>query len=517
MVNPFKKIAIFFCISSFALNAQSLLFPGDYFFDLHRQREALKDTSSYPLHLSMQPFIYTIDPKIDTFNYYIEDAGRSGRRLLFENLIRVNVKDPRAGNANFKLSIDPVFNFQGGSDISATKLEKIYTNSRGAWVKGSINEKIKFESAFFENQSTFASYVDDFAISTGVVPGQGRYKNFKLNGYDYAFASGVISYEASRNFSIQAGHGKQKTGNGYRSLLLSDNAMNYPFVRFNSRFFKGRVQYTNIYASLMNLTSGGAKTPPGTERLFQKKAAAFQQLSWQIHKRVNLSFFQGMIWNASDSSNRQHIDPGYVNPVIFTHAAAYGLHGKNNIVLGADLQVKLFKSLALYGQLMLDDLDSVKISNSKAGFQLGMKYYDVFTLKNLFVQAELNSIRNYPYLSAYPSQDYAHYNQGLAYPFSLYRGNEIVLILAYNYKRFFGQFKVNLFTNETEFTHQQLAFGDFKAGFMINPKTNTNICAGVNYRDSSIKNDNTGSTSVAFNTLVYFSLRTSLYNVYWDF
>ena len=509
------KIILLFCIGSFAVHAQSLLFPSDYFFDLQRQREALKDTASkYPVHLSMQPFQYNLDPKIDTFNYYIDDLGRFGRRLLFENLIRVNVKDPRAGNADFKLTIDPVFNIQGGTDISATKLEKIYTNTRGAWVKGSINDKIKFESAFFENQSTFAAYVDDFAKSTGVVPGQGRYKTFKQNGYDYAFASGIVSYSASKNFNIQVGHGKNKIGNGYRSLLLSDNSMNYPYARFTSKFCKGKIQYTNIYASLMNLTAGGAKTPPGTERLFQKKAAAFQQLSWQVHKRINLSFFQGMIWNASDSSNRQHIDLGYVNPVIFTHAASYGMNGKNNVLVGGDLQIKLFKSLAVYGQVMFDNTDSVKLNNSSGGYQAGMKYYDVFTLKNLFFQAEYNSIANLPYISSFAAQSYTHYNQGIAYPFSQYRGNEVVLILAYNYKRFFGQFKVNLFNNESAYSTQRLAFGDFKAGFMINPKTNTNICAGVNYRDSFTKNI---STATSFSTLIYFSLRTSLYNVYWDF
>src|SRR4051812_24672855 len=119
----FKNILLFFCLTSFAAGAQSLLFPGDYFFDLHRQREALKDTSSsYPQHLSMQPFQYQLDPKTDTFNYYIDDLGKLGRRLLFENLIRVNVKDQRADNAAFRLTIDPVFNLQAGTDISAKKL-----------------------------------------------------------------------------------------------------------------------------------------------------------------------------------------------------------------------------------------------------------------------------------------------------------------------------------------------------------------------------------------------------------
>jgi hypothetical protein len=519
VIKQFKKIIVLFFFCSFSVQAQSLLFPQDYFFDLHRQREALKDTSeNYPNHLSLQPFQYELDPKIDSLNFYL-DISKFGRRLLYEHLIRVKVKDPRADNAEFKLSIDPLFNFQFGTDINQAKLEKLYINSRGILLKAAINDKLKFESAFFENQATFANYIDKFVTTSGVVPGQGRYKSVdpkKNLIYDYAFASGVLAWEPSKNFSIFLGHGKNKIGNGYRSLLLSDNAFNYPYVRFSSKFFKGKVQYSNIYASLMNMTAGGAKTPFGTERLFQKKAAAFHHLSIQLHKRLNVSFFEGMIWQAADSSNRQYIDAGYLNPVIFTHAAAYGLNGKNNVLIGGDIQLKLFKSMALYAQVMMDhkDTSSGKIAG---GFQAGFKYYDVFTLKNLFIQAEFNSISHYPYTSSFAGQEYAHYNQGLAYPFSRYSGSELVLMLAYNYKRIFGQFKVNMFNNESGFDNEKLSYGDFKAGFIINPRTNMNICAGVQYRDSYLKDHNSDVASLAFNSIIYFSLRTSLYNVYWDF
>ena len=52
-------------------------------------------------------------------------------------------------------------------------------------------------------------------------------------------------------------------------------------------FFKQKLQYTQTYALLMNLSDGGTRIPIGTERIYQKKAASFQQLSWQVNKKIN--------------------------------------------------------------------------------------------------------------------------------------------------------------------------------------------------------------------------------------
>ena len=43
-------------------------------------------------------------------------------------------------------------------------------------------------------------------------------------------SSGFVSVEASDNFIVQFDHGKHFIGDGYRSLLLSDNSFNYPFT-----------------------------------------------------------------------------------------------------------------------------------------------------------------------------------------------------------------------------------------------------------------------------------------------
>ena len=38
---------------------------------------------------------------------------------------------------------------------------------------------------------------------------------------------------------------------GYRSLLLSDNSFNYPFLRLQSNF--GKFQYTNLYCEFQDM------------------------------------------------------------------------------------------------------------------------------------------------------------------------------------------------------------------------------------------------------------------------
>ncbi len=504
-----------FCFAS-QIQSQSLLFPSDYFFDIQRQQQVLADTS--PVHSSLHPFDYTAYETHDSLLYYKENRSLFSKKLVYDNLLKLDVNDSFAGSTTrFKLSIDPLFNFQGGMDLADSAHKKLYTNTRGLLVKGGLNNKIKFETAFFENQSTFPTYINNFVLNDSVVPGQGRYKNFKTTGYDYAFASGVISYSPCQNFNLQFGHGKQKIGNGYRSLLLSDNSFNYPFARMGAKFFKGKVQYTVIYAALTNLNSG-TKTP-FSEKLFQKKAASFQYLSWQLHRSLNISFFQGMMWQAGDNKNQQHIDAGFINPVIFTNAALYGLNNKtNNIVVGGDVQFKINKTLALYAQWMLDDMKPAD-GYSNSGIQAGIKYFDAFSLRNLFIQTEFNRLNNQPYSLAGTGLLYSHYNQNIAYPLTYANGNEAILISSYNYKRVFASYKLNYFiANNPQDSKYTMLFHDARLSYLIHPKTNMNLCMGMNWRTSSQQNIATNSPEQNSETrFFYISLRTSLYNVYWDF
>ena len=301
-----KNIQLFliFNLTFLISKAQFYNLPTDYIFNTLTQKQLAKKDSN--IHSSIQPYIPFFSEKYwhisDThriFKYIVEDPALDV--FFFKHVIRV---EPH--NENFKLRLDPILNLETGIDFSDTINRRLYNNTRGFIAAGSIGKDFYFETMFAENQSFFPNYLYNYANANTVIPGQGRWKAFKSGGFDYAFSSGYFSYQALKNLNIQIGHGKQKIGNGYRSLLLSDNAFNYPYARFTQQWFKGRVQYSNIYAMFMNLVPATKIPVKNAERLFQKKAASFQYLSINATKYLNIGFFQGMIWQAGDDKNKQN-------------------------------------------------------------------------------------------------------------------------------------------------------------------------------------------------------------------
>jgi hypothetical protein len=480
------------------------------------------------------------------------------RKIKKESLLIVNDTTDK-----FYLTLDPLFNFEAGKDLGNAAENEVYKNTRGFLVSGHIGEKFAFESSFYENQATYLHYIEQYISTTNtlfpqvanynynVIPGQGRAKGFKTsallrgagfkeNGYDYAMASGYISYSPVKPFNIQVGHGKHFVGDGYRSLLLSDNAFNYPYARLTTTF--KNIQYTNLYTSFMNLTNGGDKIPPGIERLFQKKIGSFQLLSASFWKRLNIGIFQGMIWEAADSTNRQHVNFNTFDPLIGVNALSYGLHNKNNVLLGLTIKWKVIHSISIYGQYMLDDLngkDKMGDVRNKYGYQAGFKYMNAFTIKNLTLQGEYNTVRPYAYASANPEQSYTHYNQALAHPLGA-NFNEWVGILNYHMQDFFTEIKINyakkgtdsLFANfggnifnsdsnisvpsggqmhTTQGVLTTIMYQDIHIGYLINPVTNLNIVIGVSNRREEVQGKTTNTQ------FVYVGLRTSLANFYYDF
>ncbi len=527
---------LFFFIPAVLFAQQNLPLNRQWTLDDEKkiQEDSVKISSCF------KPYIVTpVPPQRD------KTKGLLYRKIKKESLLIVKDSADRFG-----LAIDPLFNLETGKDLADTSGEKLYKNTRGFLLRGHIGNKFAFESSFYENQATFANYIDQYITGTdhlfpstanyqyNVIPGQGRSKKFKANGYDYAMASGYISYSPNRIFNIQLGHGKHFVGDGYRSLLLSDNTFNYPYARITTTF--KNFQYTNLYTSFMNLTNGGDKVPPGIERLFQKKIGSFQLLSANFWNRISVGLFQGMIWEAADSTNRQHVNFNTFDPLIGVNTFVYGLHHTNNIVTGLTAKVKVFKSLFLYGQYVLDDVVPKDRSNAvrdKSGYQAGFKYYDAFTLKNLTIQGEYNTVRPYTYATGNPEQSYSHYNQSLAHPLGA-NFNETIGILNYRIADFFAEFKLNyamkgkdsLFTNfggnifntdmqittgdkihTTQGIRTSIVYQDVHIGYLINPATNLNIIIGLSNRRENAEGRTTKTQ------FVYLGLRTSLSNFYYDF
>ena len=522
---------------------------------------------SFPVHTAMRPWIeqgHALRKNYVLQNNKIPKWEREGKQRIDYNskfskyvhqyheshsLLQVE-REPQNGEPVFRLYIDPLLNLQlmnVSEDGSDTAAGPYYINTRGINAHGDIGRKISFETSFYENQAFFPGYIRDFANSTSVIPGQGRWKIFKRDtadpshyGYDYAMSTGYLSYTPCSHLNVQVGSGKHFVGDGYRSLLLSDNSFSYPYARITGWFGPANMfQYTAIYASLMNLYSNTA-IPFGSERLFQKKAASFYQFSARIGRIAEVSIFQGLIWKAADEHNKQCLRLAYVNPVMLTSVFSYGLNDEDNYMLGGTFHIDVLKTLRVYGQFVADDFgDSIR---HKTGFQLGVNYYNAFTLKHLHLQFEFNKVNPYTYSAVDSMQAFTHYNQPLAHPLGAnfteitgslqYKIGDFYLHARYTTAKIgadtaghvFGQdpFVSNVFADNTNFApgnHDYFGRGeqttlttiDASIGYMISYASNLNLAIGFVDRNLA------AGATLDHTRYVYVAVRTSLTNNYLDF
>lgn len=527
-------IALFIFLLSFfsysSIQAQEL-FLNNREFSIGFENSANK--KDLDIHTSFKPYIQrNVDSMNQKSTSLYDKRSLIYKKIFHEDLITVNTED-------FKMQINPMFDFEAGKDFENDK--NTWVNTRGLMVKGSIGKEFSFYSSFYENQAKFTDYISDFVKKNKVVPGQGMARVFNDNGFDFSHAEAVLCYTPSKFFNFQFGQGKNFIGDGYRSLLLSDNSFTYPYFKITTNVWK--FQYTNLFSSFINMQPGAKLGKP-----FDKKNASYHLLSYNVTKRLELSFFEAIIWQASDSNNYRGFDINYLNPIIFYRPVEFSLGSPDNALMGLNAKYKISNNIQAYGQFVLDDLNLSKLKAGKGffqekyGFQIGAKLNNIFKIDNLSFQTEYNQVQPYVYAHKEPLQSYTHYNQALAHPLGA-NFKESVTFLNYKYNRWFAEFKFiyarygadtanshwgqDIFKSDFDAQRpgHELSFGNFngqglnttlsyqdiRISYLLNPAYNLNIAAGVSLR--------TEKSSIATNksTLIYFGIRTSLQNLYYDF
>jgi len=336
------------------------------------------------------------------------------------------------------LHVNPVFYFGVGAENVAYRdqgglappdnRQALFVNTRGLEVRGTIANRLGFYTFFADNQTINPEYIRQYGLVYGPTyessggqlytsPGQSFVKKFGTNGVDFLSARGYITFNALKVINVQFGHDRNFIGNGFRSLLLSDNAAPYLFAKFSTRIGR-RIQYTNLFTQLQNtqprLATGEALIPP--------KFAAIHHLSVNIGDHVNLGVFEAEVFS------RDRIDLGYLNPVILYRYVESSQGSADNALIGIDAKANFLSHFMVYTQIMLDEfvLKELRAATgswvNKFAVQLGGKYIDAFGVPNLDLQAEVNLARPYTYshkgsptVSA-GQTNYAHYSQPLAHP-----------------------------------------------------------------------------------------------------
>ena len=446
------------------------------------------------------------------------------QKLFHDHLIRFS-------DSTFEITVDPLVNFSYLSNVGGVDTGRYYINSRGFSLRGNLNRKLYFGSTFVENQAFYPGYQNDFIQQFGVVPGQGRVKPFKQTGVDYAYATGYVLVMPNENWTISFGNEKTFIGNGYRSLVLSDNTFNFPCISSSSFFLKDKIRYRYVYSWMSTLNRSPNFTT--VEAPFIRKNFSLHQVDFFVLKeKLMISLFDASIWARTDSVKNLNVDPLSYQPILglsllnntnqSNHLFGFGLvynilkKRKVNVMSGFNVYVNSIK-----------ELSSIKLS-----FQAGAKYYLSYKDVRAMMTVELNRVPAFTYSTSQANFiGFSHYNQPLAHP--LGSGFQELLASVYlSYKRF----GLNLYYNKAYFeTDASLnrqgfditfaqhpvktelnkdfyrAFYRISGSYTMNTSYNLQVFAGV-FGRKYVEGQNLDQEKY-----VEIGIKTNLYNYYFDF
>lgn len=528
-IHKWKQIVSTLPLVTILLVSANSCFAQPAYLPLIRDYNALFDTqvglTSSGFHSSIRPFMRSQVNELIDLDSILEDATPQFMKFAL-------AEDRAEGEGSFEiyplLDLGYGQEFVLGNNYSVTGL--------GLFGVLTLGEKIVVAAAYNTANRGFVNYVDSFVHTTEVVPGLG-YAHPTQQGYAYSNFEGYVSFSPSGYFNFQLGQGKNFFGNGYRSLLLSDVANNYPFFKINTSIWK--IKYVNLF-TMMNSVQGSGGNPDN----YQRKYVSFHYLSWNVAKWLNISLFESIVWAGEDSSGVRGYDVNYLNPIIFYRPVEFSLGSSDNAIIGTNIAVKLSKSALIYGQVVLDEFFLVHIRArdgwwaNKQGFQLGIKAWDLLKVEGLSFMLEYNRVRPFTYSHGLKIQNYSHFDQPLAHPlganfhettsFLRYAKGSFTVegSLVYAVKgvdssgsNYGGNISLDFNTPRTkeydnyigQGINTTVIIGGVRASYLIYPATNLKLEMGLSVRSQSSLVDNANAT------LFTVGLTTALKNNYHNF
>jgi hypothetical protein len=452
------------------------------------------------------------------------------KKLLSEPLIPFNEADGR-------LNIFPVLALSAGTSDGNTE-NRIFQFTRGLHLEGALGKKVSFYTTIAETQARFPLHVAQQTRISTVAPGYWRVKSLSRERFDFAYAAGELAYSPNQTFHFRLGHGKQFIGEGYRSMLISDNAVNAPFFRIETSLGK-RFRYVNYWAVMNDI-----RREVETDGVFGRKYLNMHYLSFHLSPSINLGFFEGLMWG--DEQGRYRLNVNFLNPVILFRPVefAQGYEG-GNIFWGFQGSWQSPWGVKLYGQMGMDEFNSKEVFNWQAGswsnmfsWQAGIKAGDAFGIENLFLRAEYNIARPFIYSHLKVLTNWGHYAQPLAHPWGA-NFRELLFMAHYRYKRWQGRLALHAGvigrdpagqnlggdiyksyetrTSSTgNFTAQgaqsNIRFMEADLSYCLNPLYNLRIKTGYRSRSETGQ-----SPAWPGDNNFYFGVFTNLYTSYQDF
>jgi len=492
------------------------------------QTDQLKLTNTY----NEQQVIYNADSFMHTAwkpLLYKDSAAATGtgtwlhRKFFQEHLLQVHQQD-------FNINADLVFDEYIGNSKRAVTTPMM--NTRGYEVSGNVSDKFYFQTAFYENQGRFGGYIDSFIRTVRVIPGQSPYKNVgDGKGFDFSISEAKLLYKPSRHFMFDLGYGKNFIGDGYRSVLLSDWAYNYPYLKTSINL--GKVQYNFMWSQHISDRDPNLNN---SDEQFRKWAQTFY-IDWKVTKRLSLGLFENVMWPDQDSMRRKDVSPWIASPIIFLHGNNSPSGVDNNVVAGLNFKYRIAERTHIYGQFALDQLAAFDSWKTRYALQAGIRSGNLFNVANLNGLLEFNTARPYMYATNYLNTNYAHLKQSLAHPLGA-NFKEALFLTDYSYNNWYFRFetfytKYGADTGALNYGHDifkprqthtvtngvktgqglssSILYADLKIAYTLNPATNMRIESGFTYRNEKSKLFNYKDY------IFYIGIRMSFRKISYDF
>ena len=319
-----------------------------------------------------------------------------------------------SNKSSFSFNILPLYNLQTGFDSD----KKTGVSSSGIGTKINISafkNKLTFTAIAYQESGSFATFIDSVANKTNVMPYAGYAHKYGDNKYYFWNNSFELCYKPNSIFKLSLANDRNFIGNGYRSLLLSNNTNSYPQLKIDAKIW--RFKYKTIFANFYNLDFSDGKF-----KNFNNKYGAIHSLQWQVVKKLQITFFEAIVFQSRNQKGFG-FDVNYLNPIVFYRPVEYSVGSTDNALLGGNLLWDIKPNISIYSQIILDEFFLSRVRErlgwieNKQGAQIGIKSSHKIGKQILNILAEFNYLRPFIYSHRNTIQNYTNYNTPLAHPY----------------------------------------------------------------------------------------------------
>ena len=410
-----------------------------------------------------------------------------------------------------RVAINPMMDFEVGSDKNQTRSRTTWTNSRGFYLDGNLGKNFWFYLDFTENQAIMSDYMMNVLDSLRTMPCTAHVRHINGMGkeFDYMTSTGYICFNAGEWIDFQVGKTHTFVGDGYRSLLLSDASEPVPTFKMNVTFLgaKYMMMVSQLRAAENKVSNNGDKA----------KYSFSHYLDWNMGKRFTLGVFENITqatWRKTGET--RGIDWEYLNPFIVFRPGELSAGSPDNVLIGMTSKFVCNNYVTVYGQFFFDEFrikDLVHNPHSwtnKYGFQIGARATNIFNVEGLDALVEMNRVRPYCYSQFDGMGTYMHKKLCMGHPLGA-NLKEGLGVLNYKHGRVSARLEVvgtkygddfpkdsvsyghNPLINSTKRVSSRdvrtlqgletkLLYVNLNGAFIINPKTMMTLTAGVRLR-----------------------------------